>query len=138
MAGANSSAIGAIMKVIELQNTEMSKWLNLVHGAPNFVIWIEKPDSDPVVQQFKIVPKNKGEFWIAGNTHLNCGKVIPSVFIVDTNSGGTLINVYWLIDNNWWDFQERPAVEMILGLDFDEIFPFDWKYKVPLEVDIFH
>jgi len=96
------------------QNTEMRKWLNLVHSAPNFVIWIEKADSTPVVQQFKIIPNNKGEFWVAGDTILKSGQKIPSVFIVDTNSGGSLMDAYWNIDDKWWNFQDRPSVEMAL------------------------
>lgn len=85
-----------------------------------------------------VVPKNDGEYWIAGQTRLGNGTDIPSVFCADTDTGGTLLGVYWRIADAWWDFQNRPAVLDALNTTEAEAFPFDWSYSVPLTEDSFH
>lgn len=106
--------------------------------SPQFAIWDEKGDGNAIVKSLEVVPDKRGVFWISGVTTFNAGQNIQSGFIVDTNSGGTLLDVYWLIGKNWWNFQERPAVIKALKLSEDQVFPFDWRFSIPLENDIFH
>jgi len=136
--GFGDAAAQVTMEPILEQDAELIKWLNLVYSSPQFVIWIEKENSNPVVKSLKHIPKNNGEYWVSGNSILASGKKIPSIFIVDSNSGGSLKATYWSIGKTWYEIQDRPAVLLALGLNSLEVFPFDWELEIPLEDDIFH
>jgi len=120
------------------QDKTTVQWLNLVHSSPSFVIRHGAEGENANVRSPAIVPNNDGEYWISGETVLKNGHSLPSVFRVDTNAGGTLVGAYWRISEQWWDFQNRPAVFEALGITEADAFPFDWSYAVKLEEDIFH
>jgi|SynMetStandDraft_3_1070028.scaffolds.fasta_scaffold07941_2 hypothetical protein len=114
------------------------RWLNLLHSSPTFVIRYGSNNEVPTVECLKLIPRNDGEYCLSGTTILKNGLEIPSVFRINTNTGGTLNDVYWLINNNWRDFNNRPSVFEELGVVEHDIFPFDWTYAVDLEEDIYH
>jgi len=121
-----------------INDTTLLQWLNLLNLSPDFVIRHGNENESSTTTAIPLVPKDDGDYWIAGVTILANGNRLDSVFIVDTNSGGELSSVYWKIDNKWWDFFERPAVFAALSLNEKDVFPFDWQFSVPLEEDIFH
>jgi len=114
---------------------ETKKWLNLLRSSPSFVLK-DKPDGGAQVVSPQRVPASDGFYWVHGETVLPSGKVLESVFHLDTNSGGELHEVYWWIDGSWYDHRNTEALAL-LGPDA-EISPFDWSYSVPLENDVFH
>lgn len=114
------------------------QWLNLVSSSPTFVIKVGRENEKPKIVRVASVSKNDGEYWIAGETLFKNGMKIPSVFRVDTDTGGSLMGVYWKIKNVWWNSQNRPYVYDALELPKSELFPFDWTYSVKLDEDIFH
>ncbi|WP_375748936.1 hypothetical protein [Vibrio sp. HN007] len=114
------------------------QWLNLVSSSPMFVIKVGKEHEASKVVAVALIPKNDGEYWVAGETVFKNGMKVPSVFRVDTDAGGSLMDVYWKINSDWWDYQNRPYVYDALELPESELFPFDWSYAVNLEDDNFH
>ena len=56
---------------------------------------------------------------------------------MDTDTGGTLLAVYWWINHNWYE-QNDDEVFSVINDSRDNIFPFDWRYNVKLEKDIYH
>ena len=114
------------------------QWLSLLQSSPEFVVKVGSDAESATVVCLNLVPKDTGEYWVSGTTVLKNGVEIPSVFRVDTNAGGALIGAYWYIDDEWWNFQDRPGVFEALGYKEAEIFPFDWAYAVNLEDDMFH
>ena len=114
---------------------ETTKWLHLLRGSPRFVLK-DKPDGGAQVTSPEMVPARDGFYWVFGRTTLRSGRGLDSVFHLDTDSGGELNEVYWLIGDSWYDYRDPKARE-ILGSD-EEVFPFDWSYSVPLEEDAYH
>lgn len=115
-----------------------AKRINLLHGAPRFVLRVDPATGRGEVSNPSRVPKASGEYWIHGTTILSGGVELPSVLVVDTDSGGTLRAVFWKGADGGWIDSQNPQVPEMLGLSRDRIFPFDWRFDVPLEQDIFH
>ena len=113
------------------------QWLGLLESSPNFVIRVDEKTNQGSVRSPAMVPKNDGEYWVFGNTILKTGAELPSVFRVQTNSGGTLLSAFWFISGTWYDFQDSKAYKN-LGISRDDATPFDWSYSVELEDDIYH
>jgi hypothetical protein len=90
-----------------------------------------------VVKKLAIVPNVSGVHWISGWTTAANGKIIESVFKVDTDTSGSLLSAYWLIGGVWYISTDGDAL-VALASQRNEVFPFDWRYDVPLEVDLFH
>jgi len=67
------------------------QWLNLLHGSPSFVVRIDPRDGRGIVSQVEVIPNDDGIYWVAGTTVIKRGDSIPSVFEVDTSSGGELV-----------------------------------------------
>jgi len=111
---------------------ETKKWLNLLRSSPGFVLK-DKPDGGAQVVSPKQVPGSDGFYWVHGKTVLHSGRVLESVFHLDTDSGGELNEIFWWIEGSWYDHRD-PEARGMLGSDAD-IFPFDWSYSVPLEED---
>ena len=53
------------------------------------------------------------------------------------HGGGNLTTVYWWIEGEWRTPSAGDTLA-ILGLRRDEVFPFDWRYAVPVENDTYH
>ncbi len=121
-----------------IEDQETVQWLNLVHTSPTFAIRVGHGEERSNVLSLDMIPKGDGEYWVCGVTILKNGTNIPSVFRVNTDTGGDLIGVYWNIRDKWWDFQDRPSVLTELSMPESEIFPFDWEYSITLEEDSFH
>jgi hypothetical protein len=89
------------------------------------------------VLTLKLIPKETGVYWIAGETRLRSGRKIDSVFRADTNGGVSLIAVFWKIDGQWYRHEDYDTLGA-LNLQKEDVFPFDWTFAVPVEEDIFH
>lgn len=120
-----------------INDTDIRQRLNLVRTSNSFVLQEDGERGEANVLSIEVVPSASGVYWIAGKTIAKSGREIESVFRVDTDSGGTLISVFWWIDGNWYEHEDEDVPEA-LGLSRDEVFPFDWRFAVPLEKDIFH
>jgi len=112
---------------------DLAKWLNLVRASPLFVLK-DKADGGANVLRLERVPENDGFYWIHGQTTLPTGRILVSVFHVDTDSHGEICAAYWWIDGHWVSSQD-PNLEATLG-PRESVFPFAWEFTVPLEGDI--
>jgi hypothetical protein len=111
--------------------------LNLLRTSKKFVFKEIGKDGEAEVITPIYIPSASGVFWISGVTILKSNKELESVFIVDTDTGGTLLAVYWWINHNWYE-QNDDEVFSVINDSRDNIFPFDWRYNVKLEKDIYH
>ncbi len=116
--------------------SDLVRTLTLLGGAPGFVVRIDARTGEQTVSSPAKVPAGDGAYLVAGQTRLKAGREIESVFHVNTDTGGTLLGAWWRIAGQWVDHQD-PALAEALGLTRDEIFPFDWRYAVPLSDDIY-
>lgn len=114
---------------------QLEKWLNLLRGSNKFVLK-DEPDGGAEVLSPERVPALDGFYWVHGETTLNSGRKVESAFHIDTDSGGELYEVYWWIDGKWYDHQD-PKAHLLLGSK-EQIFPFDWRFSVPLTEDSHH
>ncbi len=119
-----------------INEQETIKRLNLLSSSRQFVMHETGTDGSADVLVKKQIPSKNGIYWIAGQTILKNGKDIDSVFRVDTDSGGTLLSVFWKIGGYWYDQQDSDVLTA-LGDFGKNIFPYEWRYSVPLEEDIF-
>jgi len=120
-----------------IKDNETIQRLNLLSSSRAFVLKEIGTDGRASVLHLSRIPKRDGTYWIFGHTTLKCGRTLESVFVVDTESGGTLSRVFWRVERNWFD-QQDPEILGALALTREEVFPYDWKYAVGLEEDIFH
>jgi len=116
-------------------DNDTSRWLNLLKGSPRFVLK-DNPAGGASVVALRVVPNADGMYWIHGSTTARSGRVIESVFRLDTDSGGELCEVYWLIEGQWYDSRDPEAITRLGGSA--AVFPFAWRYSVQLERDIHH
>lgn len=117
-------------------DAELIKWLNLLLGSPNFTIRIDKNSNKGAVRNPPVVPNDDGVYWVFGTTILASGEKIKSVFVVDTCLGGTVNATYWHTGTVWIDSQNTSA-PALLGIERNDMYPYDWEYAVPLEKDVF-
>lgn len=120
-----------------ITDNDMRQRLNLVRTSGSFVLQGDGSQGEANVVSMTVVPKASGVCWVGGTTIVKSGREIESVFRVDTNSGGTLMSIFWWIDGKWYKHEDADALSA-LGLSKDEVFPFDWRFAIPLEEDIFH
>jgi len=116
---------------------DLIRILNLLGGAPGFVVRIDDRTGKFTVSNPGRVPAGDGTYLVAGQSRLKGGRVIDSVFHVNTDTGGTLLGAWWKIDGHWTDHQD-PEAPQALGLTRAEVFPFDWTYAVAMSDDIYH
>lgn len=116
---------------------ELIQRLNLLKLSRFFVLHEIGEHGEADVLRVNKIPPNNGIYWIPGDTVLKNGVTLDSVFQVDTSSGGSVLSVYWWINGRWYDQNDIDTIEA-LGLARSEIFPYDWKYHIPLSVDIYH
>lgn len=115
-----------------------NQWLNLLKSSPNFAIRLGRGDDKPNVKQLSEIPKDDGLYWVFGMAMLKNGDSIPSVFEVDTDSGGSLTGAYFFIKGVWCHIGDKDEISNSLNYPLEDIFPFDWKYAIPLAEDIYH
>ena len=118
-------------------DTEMCQRLNLVRTSGSFVLKEVGNEGEADVVSLKMIPKSDGVYWVGGTTVVKSEREIDSVFRVDTNTGGTLVSVFWWIDGKWYRHEDQDALTA-LSLSKDDVFPFDWRFAVALEEDMFH
>lgn len=120
-----------------ITDIDMRQRLNLVRTSRSFVLREIGDLGEADVLSVTIVPKGNGVFWVPGTTILKCGQRIESVFRVDTDTGGSLLSVYWWLNGGWYEHSDKQSL-IVLGLSNDAAFPFDWTFAIALEEDIFH
>lgn len=111
--------------------------LNLLHSSKRFVLKEIGKNGKAEVISPQIIQSSSGIYWLSGVTIFKSKIEIQSIFVVDTNSGGTLLEVYWNINKNWYE-QNDSDVFLALGDSRDNIFPYNWRYNVKLEKDLYH
>ena len=119
---------------------ELVQFLNLVHLTPGFVI--HETDQTSTGSEFinvQTIPNNDGIYWVPGKVIFKNLDEHDAVFVVDTNSGGSFLEVFLYLDKKWWDLIHRdPHLFDVLHVDKDDVFPFDWTFSIPLEYDMYH
>jgi len=120
-----------------INDTELCQHLNLLRTQTSFVYHEDSRQDRMTCERPKVVPRASGVYWVGGMTVVKSGREIDSVFRVDTDSGGTLVSIYWWINGKWYKHEDGDALSA-LGLSKEEVFPYDWRFTVPLEEDIFH
>ena len=118
-------------------NSQLIQRLNLIRSSPSFVLKEIGDEGEHEVLSIKIIPKDSGNYWVGGTTKIKNGTEFDSVFIIDTNSGGSLIQVYWFINEQWFE-QDSSLTLTELSLSKSDVFPYDWRYAIELEKDIYH
>ena len=114
---------------------QLAKTLNLPRTSPTFA-YRQCADGSLSVLQPGLIPNDGSIYWLAGHSVLASGKEVASVFVIE-HGGGNLVGVYWFVDNAWYK-SDDPDASDALGIPQEGIFPFDWKYAIPVENDIFH
>lgn len=122
---------------MKVTHDELRRRLNLIESSGSFILREVGNDGEAEVKAVEVVPKDDGVYWIGGETTLKTNTSLRSVFRVDTGAGGSLLTVYWLIEGTWYE-HDSPGTFAALGVARDDAFPFDWRFKVPLEDDAFH
>ena len=136
---------------------QLAKTLNLPRTSPTFA-YRQCADGSLSVLQPGLIPNDGSIYWLAGHSVLASGKEVASVFVIEHGGGnlvgvywfgklsvtragclggGNLGGVYWFVDNAWYK-SDDPDASDALGIPQEGIFPFDWKYAIPVENDIFH
>ena len=118
-----------------VRDDETRRMLNLLVASPTFVL--AERDDDPEIRSLESIPSNSGFYWVAGTSTFAGGREVSSVFVVDSDAGGELWRVYWLLEAGWFESTDEAALEAA-GLTRGEVFPFDWRLAVPLQRDVFH
>lgn len=116
---------------------ELGRRLSLVESSKVFVLKEVGGEGSASALSVSLVPNDDGIYWVGGTTKLANGRELPSVFRVDTNAAGNLLSIYWKIGSDWYEHDSEEVFSR-LGIQTNEVFPFDWSYNVPLEKDAFH
>ena len=117
-------------------DSELAKTLNLPRTSPTFVLKQIGDDGSLEVVQLGKIPSDDAVYWLSGSSKLASGREVPSVFVV-SDGGGSLVKVYWYVDDRWFQSDDADALDA-LGLGRNDVFPFDWSYAVPVENDVYH
>jgi hypothetical protein len=115
--------------------TDFEKRLNLVSGSPTFAMKIRRDGSAEVLSP-KVIPRDDHEYVVAATLKLRSGQVADAVFII-ADGGATHVGIYVRVQKTWLA-SDDPRLPERLGVPRDEIFPFDWSYRIPVANDIFH
>jgi hypothetical protein len=81
------------------------------------------------------IPDMSGVYWIGGVVLLPDKSPVPAVLVTDTDAGGELLKTFWYVDERWY---EQSDPDLPKALKTTKLFPYDYKFNVPLERDIFH
>ena len=111
----------------------MRRRLNLLRGSPRFVIRGSRRGVTSLLAP-RVVPNADGMYWVHGVTTARSGREIESVFRLDTDSGGELYGVDWLIEGQWHESTDLEAIARPGGSA--AVLPFAYRHSVPLERDI--
>lgn len=105
--------------------------LNLLRQSPAFAMR-ESATGDRLLQPDQI-PDEDGIWWVSGTLTTSGGEQFDAVFIVGTDDGGDLHQVYVWVDR-WLPVSELPLAAGVAS----DVFPFDYATAIPLARDIFH
>lgn len=116
-------------------DSDLIKRLNLLRTSPG---WVFKALEDGSMEVLKpdSVPAGDGFYWIGGETTTASGNRIPSVFVVDTDSGAEQCGVFWFVAGDYYEHSESALVAESLGIDATQFFPYSWKYSVTVLGDV--
>ncbi len=114
---------------------ELAKSLNLLRASPSFVLRRTPGASSLDVINPTSIPNDGSDYWVAATSFLKCGRQLPTVAVIW--AGGETGKFYWFSGGRWIE-SDDPVTLNTLGLKHDEVFPFDWRYAVPLDADPYH
>lgn len=120
-----------------INDSDIRQRLNLLRDSRSFVLHELGEAGEAAVLSPTVVPRDSGVYWVGGMTVLQSGSTIESVFRADTDSGGSLVSIYWWIKGEWYAHDDEESLS-VLKLSREQVFPFDWQFAVPLEHDSFH
>jgi hypothetical protein len=120
-----------------VNDAELCQHFNLLRTQRSFVFREDSKTDQLTCESPRVVPSGSGVYWISGTTVTKSGQEIVSVFRVDTDTGCTLNSIFWWIDGGWIASDDNNAMSA-LSLSKEDVFPFDWRFPVPLQEDIFH
>jgi hypothetical protein len=120
-----------------VQDVELVKRLNLLRSSDAFVLRELSHDGSAEVLRTPRVPRGSGVYWVSGSTLMRNGLHVESVFRIDTDAGATLLAAFWWLDGHWYQ-QDDPGAPNALRVPRSDVFPFDWRFAVPVEHDEFH
>ena len=118
-------------------DNDLIQLLNLLQMSNDFVLHEIGENGEVEVVNPSEVPANTGVYWVYARIILKSQKHIDGVFRLDTDSGGSHLEVFWSVKDQWFR-QDDSDLLSALGGNRADIFPYDWKYGVPLEEDLYH
>ncbi len=125
------------MGPLMIANDELRKRLDFVLTSGSFVLNKTGDAGEAGVFSVSVVPNKSGVFWVPGTTRLKSEQALKSAFRVDTDSGGSLLSVYWHVQENRYEHTDESVFEQ-LGVAKKDSTSFDWEYSIPLEKDVYH
>ncbi|MEZ4247309.1 MAG: hypothetical protein R3B99_03605 [Polyangiales bacterium] len=116
-------------------DAEMVKLLNLLDLYPYRVLRETERGKLDVLSPDS-VPAGWGVCWVAGVCVLASGRRMPAAFRLDTDAGASLLTVFFKSEMGWVE-QGDPDFLRMLGMTSAEVFPYDWRYSVTIEEDMY-
>ena len=114
-------------------DTDVTKRCNFFSSAPEWVAC--EQESKTVVQRLPTIPDDGHLYWVGGAVVLADGRQLSAVFV--TTGRGELHAAFWHVAGTWLSHDD-PELSTHLGSPGEELFPFQFKFNVPVERDAFH
>lgn len=118
-----------------INDKDLIQSLNLVRGSRQFVLRCHEDGSMDVLN-LGLIPKDEFTYLVYAQISLPNGLTLPSVVHI-AEGGGSTIQFYLFVGDAWYK-PEDTQIPTKLNISHEEIYPFDWKYSVPVENDIYH
>lgn len=112
---------------------DLRRTCNFFLDAPDWAMREEKRGT--LVKKLSRIPDDGAMWWLAGIIILANGDEMVAVF--STSSSGELFVVVARVGDEWVEPND-PEFRRRIGLNTTEIFPYDWRFNIPFEKDVFH
>jgi hypothetical protein len=106
---------------------------NFFLNAPDWVM--REQAGKTVAVRLPGVPDDGNLYWVGGTVIAKSGIQVPAVFT--TTGRGELHASFWRVGTEWFA-SDDPALPVALGSDRRELWPFDYRFNVPVERDTYH
>jgi hypothetical protein len=116
-------------------DSELAKRLNLLRTSPSFVLR-DQQDGSQQVLSLEIVPNDDFTYWVAAQSTLADGTVLETVVVI-SGGGASTEAFYWFHDGSWYRQDENDFLTKAHKTNTD-VYPFDWRYKIPVTNDPYH
>jgi hypothetical protein len=112
---------------------DLARRCNFFLNAPDWVM--REENGRTVVLHLPRVPDDGNFYWIGGTIIVGGIENVPAVFTV---SGRDEIQASFWRANDEWFASDDPRLPEALAKERNDLFPFDWRFNVPLERDAYH